>query len=71
MSIITKYKNNNNFHTTIINCIFEFKCDKSEVMAYTILTKMLSKTNKKYPEIDIFAREKLNRYIMNLNVLNQ
>lgn len=71
MNIITKYKNNNKFHTSIINCIFQFKCSKDEVMAYTILTKILSKTNKKYPEIDLYAREKLNRYIMNLNVINQ
>lgn len=71
MKNVTKYKNNNNFHTSLINCIFEFKLDKEEVMAYTILTKLLSKTNKKYPEIDLFAREKLNRYIMNLSISSQ
>ena len=71
MNYITKYIENKNFHTTLINCIFEFKCNKEEVMAYTILAKLLSKSNKKYPSIDLFAREKLNRYIMNLNVISQ
>lgn len=70
MNVITKYKNNN-FHTSLINCIFQFKCSKEEVMALTILTRLLSKTNKSYPGIDLFAREKLNRYIMSLNVSNQ
>ena len=71
MNVITKYRNDENFHTTLINCIFEFKYDKNEVMALNILTKLLSKTNEIYPEINLFAREKLNRYIMNLNVINQ
>lgn len=71
MKAITKFKKNTNFHTTLINFIFEFKCDKSEIMALTIMSKLLSKTNKKYSSIDSFAREKLNRYIMNMNVINQ
>lgn len=71
MSTVTKIKKDTNYHTTLINCIFEFKLDTSEVMAYTILSKLLSKTNKKYPSIDLFGKEKLNRYIMNLNVINQ
>lgn len=71
MNEITKYKKDTNFHTTLINFIFQFKCNKEEVMALTILAKLLSKTNKKYPEIDLYAREKLNRYILSLNVLSQ
>lgn len=71
MKAITKYVENKNFHTTLINCIFEFSCDNNEIMAMTILAKLLSKTNNKYPKIDLFAKEKMNRYIMNFNVLNQ
>ena len=71
MSTVTRIKKDTNYHTTLINCIFEFKLDKSEVMAYTILSKLLSKSNKKYPSIDKYGREKLNRYIMSLNVINQ
>lgn len=71
MSTVTRIKKDTNYHTTLINCIFEFKLEKSEVMAYSILSKLLSKSNKKYPSIDKFGREKLNRYIMSLNVINQ
>ena len=71
MKAITKFKKNNNFHTTLINFIFEFKCDKSEIMALTIMTKLLSKSNKNYTSTNTFSREKLNRYIMNMSVINQ
>lgn len=71
MNVITKYKIDKKFHTTLINCIFQFKCSKEEIMAYTILSKLLSKTNMNYPEIDLYAKAKLNNYIINLNVLSQ
>ena len=71
MNLITSYKKNTAFHTTLINCIFQFNCDKNEIMAFSILSRLLAKTNKKYPEVDLFVREKLNRYIMNLSVSNQ
>lgn len=71
MGVITKYIKNENFHTTLINFIYQFKCETHELAALTMLCRLLSKTNKKYPEIDLFAREKMNRYIMNFGILNQ
>lgn len=71
MEVITKYIKNNNFHTTLINFIYQFKYEKKDLAALTILSRLLAKTNKKYPEIDFFAHEKMNRYIMNLGILNQ
>lgn len=71
MGVITKYVENKNFHTTLINFIYQFKCENEEIAALSLLSRLLSITNKKYPEIDLFAREKMNRYIMNLNVVNQ
>jgi len=71
MNIITKYKKNDKFHTTLVNAIFQIKCDKDEIMALTILSRLLLKTNKKYNSEDIFSKEKLNRYIISYNVLNQ
>lgn len=71
MGAITKYLKNENFHTTLINFIYQFKCETRELAALTILCRLLSKTNKKYPEIDLFAREKMNRYIMSYEVMSQ
>ena len=71
MGVITKYIKNENFHTTLINFIYQFKCETHELAALTMLCRLLSKTNKNYPEIDLFAREKMNRYIMNFGILNQ
>lgn len=71
METITKYIENKNFHTTLINFIYQFECKTNELAALTVLSRLLSKTNKKYPEIDLFAREKMNRYIMNFGILNQ
>ena len=71
MGVITKYIKNENFHTTLINFIYQFKCEKHELAALTMLCRLLTKTNRKYPEIDLFAREKMNRYIMNFGILNQ
>lgn len=71
MDNITKYVENKNFHTTLINFIFQFKIDTSEIMAYTLLAKLLSYTNEVFQNEKDFAREKLLRYIMNYNCLNQ
>lgn len=71
MGVITKYIKNESFHTTLINFIYQFKCETHELAALTMLCRLLSKTNRKYPEIDLFAREKMNRYIMNFGILNQ
>ena len=71
MKAITKYKYNNKFHTTLINVVYQFKCNKNEIMALTILSKLLSKTNKKYNDEGSFVKERLNRYIINYSVLNQ
>ena len=62
-----KYVKNEKFHTTLINFIYQFKCDKQELMSITILSKLLNKTNSLYKEESIFQKEKLNRYIINYN----
>ena len=71
MSIITKYVKNDNFHTTLINFIFQFKLDKDEIMAFTILSKLMSNTNGIYKKEDEFAKQKLLRYIMNYGCSGQ
>ena len=71
MSIITRYVDNNKFNTTLINFVFQFKCDKSEIMAHAILCRLLSFTNGIFKEEDAFARAKLNNYVMNYNVMCQ
>ena len=71
MNEITKYVNNKNFHTTLINFIYEFKIKKEEIMALSILTKLFNKTNNIYKDEISFQKEKLNRYIINYNCLNQ
>ena len=71
MGVITKFVENKNFHTTLINFIYQFKCENEEIAALNLLSRLLYITNKKYPEIDLFAREKMNRYIMNFGVINQ
>ena len=71
MNEITKYVNNKNFHTTLINFIYEFKIKKEEIMAYSIITKLFNKTNNIYKDEISFQKEKLNRYIINYNCLNQ
>ena len=68
MKYITNYKKNKNFHTTLINFIYQFKADKSEIMALSIMSKLLSKTSKNYNKEDLFYKEKLNRYILNYNL---
>ena len=60
-----KYVKNEKFHTKLINFIYQFKCDKQELMSITILSKLLNKTNSLYKEESIFQKEKLNRYIIN------
>lgn len=71
MNEITKYVNNKNFHTTLINFIYEFKIKKEEIMALSIITKLFNKTNNIYKDEISFQKEKLNRYIINYNCLNQ
>lgn len=71
MGVITKYVKNINFHTTLINFIYQFKIDKDEIMAYTILSKLLTYTNGIYKEENDFAKEKLLRYIMNYKCSGQ
>ena len=71
MQYITKYKKTNNFSTTLINYIFQFTIEKDEIMAFTILSNMLSYTNKEFKEEDEFAKEKLKRFIMNFKVSSQ
>ncbi len=71
MQYITKYKKTTNFSTTLINYIFQFTIEKDEIMAFTILSNMLSYTNKEYKEEDEFAKEKLKRFIMNFKVSSQ
>ena len=71
MGIITRYVENNNFHTTLINFIFQFKIEKNEIMAFTILSKLLSNSNGIFKEEDEFAKEKLLRYIMNYSCSSQ
>ncbi len=71
MNEITKYVDNKNFHTTLINFIYEFKLKKEEIMALSIITKLFNKTNNIYKDEISFQKEKLNRYIINYNCLNQ
>lgn len=71
MNEITKYVNNKNFHTTLINFIYEFKIKNEEIMALSIITKLFNKTNNIYRDEISFQKEKLNRYIINYNCLNQ
>ena len=71
MSIITKYKENKEFSTTLINFIFQFKCKKEEILVHSILSRLMNYTNKIYNKEDIFNKEKLNRYIINYKVSNQ
>lgn len=71
MNVITKYVNNKKYHTTLINFIYQFKCDNNEIMALTILSRLLNRSNKNYKDESTFAREKLNRYIINYSVSNQ
>ena len=71
MSMITKYVENRNFNTTLINFIFQCKSKKEEIMAHTILCKLMSYTNGLYKEEDEFAKQKLLNYVMNFNVMSQ
>ena len=71
MKRITKYKNNKTFNTTLINVVYQFKCKNSEIMAYTILCRLLAKTNNKYNTEASFLKERLNRYIINYSVSQQ
>ncbi len=66
-----KYKENKNFHTTLINFVYQFKCNKEDIMALTLYCILASKTNKEYNDEISFAKEKLNRYIISYSVKNQ
>jgi len=65
MSNVTKYFNNKNFNTTLINFIFQYENKLDEIISHTILSKLLSYTNGIYKEEDSFAKAKLSNYIMN------
>lgn len=69
--MITKYLENKNFSTTLINFIYQFKCNKNEIIAHTILSRLMNYTNNKYNSEDSFNIEKLNRYIINYKVSSQ
>ena len=71
MNMIDRYKKIDNFHTTLIDFIYQVKCDKNEIIAMTIMCRLLSKSNKKYNNEALFEKERLNRYIIDYNVLNQ
>ena len=71
MKAITKHINNNNFSTTLINFIFQFKCDQKEILSHTILARLMTYSNKFYNTEQSFNKEKLNRYIIGYKVSNQ
>ena len=71
MKYITKYIENRDFNTTLINVIFQFKLDKEEILAHTILSKLMSFSNEDYSDDASFAKEKLNRYIIKYSSLAQ
>ena len=69
MKRITNFKKNDKFNTTLINFIYQFRCDTSEIMAYTIISKLLSKSNNLFKDEASFIKERLNKYIISFNVL--
>ena len=71
MKLITEYKENKNFSTTLINFIYEFKSSNEEILVQYILSRLMSYTNKIYNSEDLFNKEKLNRYIISYKVSNQ
>lgn len=71
MNVITKYKENKEFSTTLINFIFQFKFKKEQILTHAILCRLMSYTNKVFNKEDIFNKEKLNRYIISYKVSNQ
>ncbi|MBQ3020618.1 MAG: insulinase family protein [Bacilli bacterium] len=68
MNVITKYIKNDRFNKTSINFMFQFKIDKEDIMGITILRNLMLYTNKKYNSEELFAREKLNRFILSYGV---
>lgn len=71
MNTITKYIENKNFSTTLINCIFQFECNKEEILVHTLISRLMSYTNKIYNKEDLFNKEKLNRYIISYKASSQ
>ena len=67
MKIVTDYKKNN-FHTTSIDLIYQFKCKNDELIALEFLKILLLKSSNKYKEQDIYKKEVLKRYILYLGV---
>jgi len=66
--MITKYIENKNFSTTLINFIYQFKCNNDEILCLSLLSRLMSYTNKFYNKEDNFNVEKLNRYIISYKV---
>jgi len=69
--MITKYLENKNFSTTLINFVYQFKCNNEEILPLTILSRLMSYTNGIYNKEDKFNIEKLNRYIISYKVSSQ
>lgn len=69
--MITKYLENKNFSTTLINFVYQFRCNNNEVLPLTILSRLMSYTNGIYNKEDKFNIEKLNRYIISYKVSSQ
>lgn len=69
--MITKYLENKNFSTTLINFVYQFKCNNDEVLPFAILSRLMSYTNGIYNKEDKFNIEKLNRYIISYKVSSQ
>ena len=71
MAELIKYKKNTKFNTTLINFIYQFECENEEVIAFTILSNLLTKSSKKYNTEGKFYNAKLEKYIINYNVSSQ
>ena len=69
--MITKYLENKNFSTTLINFVYQFKRNNNEVLPLSILSRLMSYTNAIYNKEDTFNIEKLNRYIISYKVSSQ
>ena len=64
MNRITNYKNNKKFHTTLINFIYQFRCNNEEIVAISMISRLLSKSCNKYKNEALFIKERLNRIIV-------
>ena len=71
MKRIISYKKNKVFHTTLINFIYQFKCTNDEIMPFIMISRLLSKSSKKFYNEALFLKERLNKYIISYNVSSQ